>query len=183
MFDVPLTNLATASYEAGPVLPPANGFLLFSDQAPQENTAIAPSSPANSNSVSRLIPCSLPAELAGLPVFRVGDEEVVFVAHILTRVLVCQCRANRHFGLFKDKKFGMFRRMIDTSEWRLSTHMSDDYETYRKDYSMLRFKDSSAAITVEGLLKWHATKMPIFVDKEAAKCRLGCVDKKCTCPA
>ena len=73
--------------------------------------------------------------------------------------------------------------MIDTSEWRLATHMSDDYQTYRQDYSLLRVKDSSAAITVEGLLKWHQTKMPIFVDKEAAKCRLGCVDKKCTCPA
>ncbi len=178
MFDVDecIENMA---YVGGPVLPPANGFLLLGDgeQDAQEAKAKTDSLPR-----SRLVPETLPAELAGLPVFEVDGEHIVFVAHVLTRVLECQCRANRHFGLFKDKKHVSFRRMVDTSNWRYDTHFSDSYKQHRERYSLLRVKDQSAAITLEGLLKWHSGKMAVFVRKEANKCKQGCVEGKCTCP-
>jgi len=126
----------------------------------------------------------LPANLAGVPVFRAGGEELVFIAHLLTRILPCTCRANRHFGLFKDKKFSPFRRTVDTTESRVPIHTSDAYDCYRAEYPLLRLKKDSAAITVEGLRKWHAAKMTVFVSREANKCKnKGCVQGKCTCPS
>jgi len=179
MFEVNDQDLAQAAYEHGPVLPPAGGFLLFGDASRENKTNEAE---AEQPERSRLVPEELPLELQGLPVFQVGDEHVVFVAHVLARVLECQCRANRHFGLFKDKKHNAFRRMVDTSNWRYDTHYANNYKQYRDRYSLLRVKDQSAAITVEGLLKWHSGKMAVFVRKEANKCKQGCVQGKCTCP-
>jgi len=121
--------------------------------------------------------------LEGLPVFRVGGEEVVFVAHVLQRVLPCTCRLNRHHGLFKCKKFGRFRRQIDTSERRHDIQAADAYDLYRNSYPMTRLRRNAGAITVEGLSQWKATKMDVFVSREVAKCKRGCVKGKCTCPA
>jgi len=178
MFEVAYQDLALASYSDAPVLPPAGGFLLFGDASRENKMDEAEAQPER----SRLVHEELPAELQGLPVFQVGDEHIVFVAHVLARVLECQCRANRHFGLFKDKKHCAFRRMVDTSNWRYDTHYASNYAQHRERYSLLRVKDQSAAITVEGLLKWHSGKMSVFVRKEANKCKLGCVHGKCTCP-
>ncbi len=178
MFEVAEEDLAQAAYNHGPVLPPAGGFLLFGDASRENKTNEAEAEPER----SRLVAEELPLELQGLPVFQVGEERVVFVAHVLARVLECQCRANRHFGLFKDKKHNAFRRMVDTSNWRYDTHYASNYKQHRDRYSLLRVKDQSAAITVEGLLKWHSGKLAVFVRKEANKCKMGCVQGKCTCP-
>ena len=167
-----------ASYQSRPVLPGPNEFLLFASEAQE-----TPVSTVVADQASRLVEnVDLPAELAGVPVFSEKGEQLVFVAHILQRVLECQCRANRHFGLFKDKKHVQFRRTVDTSSWRFQTHYSQSYADYREHYSLLRLRDSAAAITLEGLLKWAGSKLPVFVRKEANKCQVSCVEGKCTCP-
>jgi hypothetical protein len=176
MFDVPdnQTDL-DLGYSSWPDLPGANEFLLFA--SPNETSPASPQP-----DVSRLVEnAELPAELAGVPVFLEKGERVVFVAHVLQRVLECQCRANRHFGLFKDKKHVEFRRTVDASSWRFQTHYSDSYEHHRENYSLLRLRDSAAAITLEGLFKWANSKMATFKRKEAAKCAISCVEGKCTC--
>lgn len=123
----------------------------------------------------------LPASLRGLPVIEVEGELVVFISHLLARVLKCQCRARRHFGLFKDKKFGQFRRSIDCSSLKHSLHDEPSYLGYRERYPVNRLKNTAAAITVEGLLKWSEFKMGLFVAREENKCLKGCVKAECTC--
>ena len=125
----------------------------------------------------------LPADLTGLPVFDVDGEELCFISHLLVRILSCACRANRHFGLFKDKRYGSFRRAVNTGELRRNLVDSTEYEPFRRKYPLVRLKKDSAAVTLQGLLKWHAGKMPVFVAREANKCKSkGCVQGKCTCP-
>jgi len=157
MFEVNDQDLAQAAYEHGPVLPPAGGFLLFGDASRENKTNEAE---AEQPERSRLVPEELPLELQGLPVFQVGDEHVVFVAHVLARVLECQCRANRHFGLFKDKKHNAFRRMVDTSNWRYDTHYANNYKQYRDRYSLLRVKDSRPPLRSRACSSGTAARWP-----------------------
>lgn len=164
-------------------LPAADEFLVF---APAPMLCVAPSGPENvisqPQSRVRLVPLpNLPKELRGIPVFEHNNEQIVFVTHILARVLPCLCRSSRHFGLFRCKVFGQYRRMIESSSWRADVHFSDAYSAYREAYPLMRLKDSSTAITLEGLLKWADSKMNVFVRREAAKCKQGCVHAKCTC--
>merc|ERR1711991_1101467 len=133
--------------------------------------------------VDLVLDLDVPMECSGIPVFRVDGEEIVFLAHILSRVLYCHCRTSRHFGLFRDKKFSQYRRMIDTSGWRIDLHYDPKYENKKEDYSLLRLKDSSVALTLEGLNKWCATsKCERFRAREENKCKKdGCVKNRCTC--
>lgn len=126
----------------------------------------------------------LPQECEGIPIFRVNGEEVVFLTHILSRVLYCHCRSSNHFGMFRDKKFGEFRRTIDTSRWRVEHHYDTHYENFRSLYPLLRLRDSSIAITLEGLNKWCSSgKCSKFKLREEKKCRgKGCIKNRCTCP-
>lgn len=131
-----------------------------SEEAPSAPSLRGPNATTattTTTSLAALVPAGLvdvPAEVRGVPVFRVGAEEVVFVAHLLTRVLACGCRAKKHFGLFRCKKFGEYRRQVPTRQWRMDMHTSEQYDAYRQQYGLSRFKEPSAAITLEGLRVW-----------------------------
>ena len=191
-------------FDADIFLPKSNEFLLFVDRETLFSLNQQQEQEQKGNKKAEIVFGDVPAEVSGIPVFRVGGEEVVFLAHILNRglfvcvrlcvffflsveylVLYCQCRSSRHFGMFRDKKFSEFRRMVDTSEWRVALHHEESYEGFREGYSLLRLRDSSVAITLEGLNKWCATsRCKKFREREAAKCkRDGCIKNRCTCPA
>jgi len=124
----------------------------------------------------------LPKSLQGVPVFCIGGEEVIFVAHLLTRILKCTCRAKKQFGLFRCKKFSQYRRQLSTRAWRMTMQKSEEYSVFSSVYGLSRFKEPSSAITLEGLKVWHSCgKMEAFVNREADKCASGCVGDKCTC--
>lgn len=134
---------------------------------------------------ARLVPAhlvELNKRFRGLPVFQVGNETLVFVAHLLVRVLSCACRAKKQFGLFRDKVFSKYRRQVPTKRWRMQMHKSAVYESYCTQYPLSRFKEPSVAITLEGLNAWlESGKMDMFLEREAAKCAVSCVEDHCTC--
>lgn len=164
----------------------SSSFSTLTEAAPAAPVAATPRNPlpsrAPSGDYTLDLNSALPAELSGLPVVEVGGESVVFISHLLLRVLVCQCRARRHFGLFKDKKFIGYRRSIDCSVLKHELHDDPAYLEYRERYPVNRLKSTAAAITVEGLKKWmDSGKMDCFVAREEHKCLQGCIKAECTC--
>jgi len=134
----------------------------------------------------KLVPAELlmlPKEVEGVPVFHEGNEEVVFIAHLLARVMRCACRQKLHSGLFRCRKYKEFRRQVPTKAWRLKMNGSPEYAQYKQGYSLARFKEPSAAVTLEGLKQWvDIGALASFVEREWAKCKQqGCVKANCTC--
>lgn len=179
--------LAESTYNPSLFLP--ESFLLYEPaemplEEEEEEGVVAMDEEVEENEEEEavLVAVPLPPELDGVPVFRIDGRTVVFIAHLLSRILPCLCRANRHFGLFKDKKYGDARCVVDASQVR-PLQSTAAYAAYSERYPVARLKNTAAAVTVEGLLKWHGGKMAVFVSREAKKCaNKGCVKDKCTCP-
>jgi hypothetical protein len=98
MFDVCPADFELAHYQSRPSLPGPNEFLLFSSENEKDHHQ-------RDEKPSCLVQAELPQELRGVPVFQEGDEQIVFVAHVLARVLKCQVGSLICFFVFVNFSF------------------------------------------------------------------------------